>query len=231
VPNEVTILHRELYSLIEAARLLAVKPRTLGRWLEGDTRKGTFYPPVIRDRPTGSDIVTWGEFVEAGYLAEYRRKARVPLHHIRPVVDYLRGELGVPYPLATMKPYAGERELVFRLQAEGELEPALYMVVLRNDQFVLADPAEAFFRKVEFKEDVAELFRPAGPESPVIIDPRQSFGIPTVEGIRTEVIYELFEAGDPIERIASGYEIAPRAVEAAIRYEAPRPRSSEGEAA
>ena len=40
------------------------------------------YAPVIRPEPTGDDLVTWGEFVELGYLREYRRKG-VPLQRLR----------------------------------------------------------------------------------------------------------------------------------------------------
>jgi len=31
------------------------------------------YKPVIRTEPTGSNRVTWAEFVEAGLLRQYRR--------------------------------------------------------------------------------------------------------------------------------------------------------------
>ena len=50
------------------------------------------------------DLVTWGEFVELGYLREYQRKG-VPLQRLRPVIDELRREFTTPYPLATARPY------------------------------------------------------------------------------------------------------------------------------
>ncbi|MGH8910680.1 MAG: DUF433 domain-containing protein, partial [Egibacteraceae bacterium] len=77
----VAVLERELYTVGEAARLLRMPVSTLKWWLEGRPSEGR--PPVLRPEPTGSNAVTWGEYVEAGYLREYRRR-QVPLQHLRP---------------------------------------------------------------------------------------------------------------------------------------------------
>jgi hypothetical protein len=59
------LLERQL-SVGEAARLLMLPSSTLRRWLEGFIILGRSYEPVIRPMLTGSDVVTWAEFVEAG---------------------------------------------------------------------------------------------------------------------------------------------------------------------
>jgi hypothetical protein len=94
------LLDTELYELREAARLLKITTITLKRWLEGGTVSGTFYQPVIRSQPTGSNVVTWGEFLEAGMLQEFRKKRGVSLQGIRPFVEDLRRIDGAKYPLA-----------------------------------------------------------------------------------------------------------------------------------
>ena len=81
----------------------------------GTSGPGCATPPSIRPEPSGDDIVTWGEFVELGYLREYRRKG-VPLQRLRPVIDELRREFETPYPLATAKPYVYGKELVLDVQ-------------------------------------------------------------------------------------------------------------------
>ena len=93
-------------------------------------RGGVQYPPVIREHTTGNDIVTWGEFVELGYLREYRRQG-VPLQRLRPVIDELRERLDTPYPLATAQPYALGRELVLDVQERNEL-PSSIAIVIRS---------------------------------------------------------------------------------------------------
>ena len=73
-------LSRPVYSLTDAAEILAVNRSTLGWWLEGGERRGRYYGPVIRAEATGETSLTWPEFVEAGLLRQYRRELRVRLH-------------------------------------------------------------------------------------------------------------------------------------------------------
>jgi hypothetical protein len=102
----VSILERPVYGVVEAAGILGLRYRRARAWLDGYERRGANYPPVIREQATGSKIVTWGEFVELGYLTEYRQKG-VPLQRLRPVIDELRREFQTPYPLATARVRTG----------------------------------------------------------------------------------------------------------------------------
>src|SRR2546423_9991131 len=98
-----TVLDREMFSEAEAARLLRVPQSALHYWLEGGNRRGKSYRPVIRSEPTGTRVVTWAEFVEAGWLKEYRQRS-VPMAELRTFIDRLRQDFGVPYPLAHRRP-------------------------------------------------------------------------------------------------------------------------------
>ena len=221
----IALLDRELYTVGEAARLLRVNPRTLMNWLDGYERRGTRYAPVVRTESTGSDLLTWAEFVESALLAEYRRNREVPLQHIRPVVEALRKQYGVPYPLAHFRPYVADRELIVEVQEAERVPRSVQLVVARKEQLVLNAPAETFFEKVEWHDDVARYLYPAGKRSSVRIDPGHNFGLPEVRGFRTEVLFELFEAGDSIEMIADGYNLSLDEVQEAIRFESTRHRS------
>ena len=67
-----TVLDREVYYQAEAARLLGINTATLGNWLDGYRNM----PPILRGKPrprSGNRLITWGEFIEAGHLAAYRR--------------------------------------------------------------------------------------------------------------------------------------------------------------
>jgi uncharacterized protein (DUF433 family) len=221
-PAPVTLLERPLYDLGEAARLLGLSTGKVRRWLDGYERAGVLYPPVIRPEPTGDDTVTWGEFVELGYLREYR-SAGVSLQQLRPFVVRLRSEFGIPHPLAHEGVYlADRRQLVVQVQAETDVDPALYMVTdstRKDGQLVLAKPVQAFLRRVEFDQGAVHRWRPAGKESPVVVDPEQSFGIPTIKGIRTEVLADAFEAGEDIETLAADFDLTLDEVQEALRSE------------
>lgn len=217
----VSILERPVYGISEAAGLLGLRPDRTRAWLDGYERRGVRYPPVIRPEPTGSEIVTWGEFVELGYLREYRRKG-VPLQRLRPVIDELRTAFATPYPLATAKPYIDGKQLVLELQQKNDLPGPIAIVISTGQTIALADEAMRFFKKVEFdppeRGDVRYL-HPAGTTSPVVIDPLIRFGRPSVQGVATERLWELYDAGETVDQIAEGYDLSTELVRAAIAYE------------
>jgi uncharacterized protein (DUF433 family) len=223
VASGVVALERKVYGMSQAARLLGLRTDSLRRWIDGYERAGVTYQPVIREDRTGDDLVTWGEFVEAGYLREYRAR-QVSLQYLRPVIALLRSELGVPYPLATLTPYTSGRQLAFEVQKIAGLDPALNIVLIgRDGSLQLADAAQAFLEKVDFATDsgkTAQRLYPLGRGVPVLLDPDQSFGEPTlVRGVRTEVIAELAAAGETPDRLAEIYGITVDEVAAAVRYE------------
>lgn len=216
-----SLLHRPVYGTVEAAGLLGLRTDRVRAWLDGYERHGVRYPPVIRVEPSGDDIVTWGEFVELGYLREYRRKG-VPLQRLRPVIDELRLEYATPYPLATAQPYVYGKELVLELQERSGIPASIAIVIRSGQTLALSDEARRFFHKVEFEPpergDVRRL-RPAGRASPVVIDPLVRFGRPSVEGVATERLWELHDAGESTAEIARGYELSEEIVRAAVSYE------------
>lgn len=193
-------------------------PSTLSWWLEGDAQRG--YPPVLRAEPTGERVLTWGEYVEAGYLRAYRRR-RVPLQELRPFIDRLRHEFGVPYPLAHARPYVGPgRKLVQEVEDALRIDAQLRMVVVSSGQRLLGGPAEAFVERVEFAPDgpAMRLF-PAGMRSRVVIDPLLAGGAAAVRGIRTEVLRELVDRGESLAAVAEDFELESEELEHALAYE------------
>ncbi len=226
----VDLLARPIYAPTQVDSLLGLRPGTAWRWIDGYTRRRT-YPPVIREQSTGSERITWGEFVETRLLAEYRNSG-VPMIKMRPVVDALRQELGVPYPLASSAAWLEPdgRELVRRVQEQVGLERRLALVVVRTGQRLLwSDEAEEFRQSLEWTKGTKthrpqpRLVRPLQRTAPqVAIDPLRGFGEPVVRGVPTEIIAELHRAGDSISMIAELYELAPSIVEEALRYESYR---------
>jgi uncharacterized protein (DUF433 family) len=216
------MLEREMYALPEAARLLQVAQSTLWWWLEGEKRGEKVYPPVIRLQPTGSKSVTWGEFVEAGLLKQYRREHRVKLSELRRFIDRARERLGVAYPLAYHRPYVGVgRALVRELQDELALPAELCLVAEASGQLVLTGPAEAFVSRVDWNaDDLPGAWRPhAEQKSPVRMRPDVRFGLPSVGGVRTEVVWEQLEDGADVSEVASDFGLSDRDVRWAQAYE------------
>lgn len=229
------LLDRPVYGTGQVDRILGLKPGTARRWIDGYERGGQHYEPVVRHTSTGGDVVTWGEFVETRLLSEYR-EAGVPILRMRPTVERLRDELGTPYPLASARIWldVSGRELVRRVQDEVGLEPRLSLVVVRSGQGVLdwSDQARGFSESNEWRDmpqgaQISEL-RPNTDIKDVVLDPLLNSGEPTVRGrgVRTEIIGELFRAGETPDAIAEMYELSRSQVDAALRYELLRGRAA-----
>ena len=225
--SALTLLDREVYDERLAAEVLDVAQPTLHYWLEGGNQRGKLHEPVLRAAPTGSKEVTWGEFVEARYLKEYRRTLGASLSNLRAFIQYLRQELSVSYPLARARPWVGpDRHLFVVAQDESGLPSDLWAAVEPHTGVTMLLPAaEAFLDRVEFDDDQTGMvvrLRPDGQTSPVVIDPEVRFGSPAVHGIPTDALAEQVRAGDSIESIVRDFSLELDDVIAALRYESLR---------
>jgi len=222
VADVFSLLDQPLYTYADVDRMVALSSGTGKRWLEGHYRNGQFYQPILRPEPTGAEFVTWGEMVEARLLAEYRDRS-VPLRRLRPAVARLREEFG-KYPLAQAHPFltVEGKELVREIQTEVDLVRSLQLVVVRNNQLMLATETERFTNAVEYADNVVQLFRPSSLRN-VVMDPVRSYGQPTVRNVLTEVIASDYRAGATREELCDLYELTPEQVDDAIRFEMARP--------
>jgi uncharacterized protein (DUF433 family) len=224
---DIEILDRPVYGVSQAASLLRTPTQTFWRWLDGYEVNGVVYEPVIRQVSTGSELVTWGEFVEGGLLRGYRN-ARVPLQKMRPYIVRARQVFNVPYPLAHFRPLIDNRDLVEQLQDETGLPSSLHFVRSRDGQLYLSEIVEEFLKQVEFDPvngDVVIKIRPLRSSKPVVsdpeavvIDPQVSFGSPQIRGIRTDLIAESHAVGG-LDEARRGWNVTEPEVEAALEWE------------
>lgn len=215
-----TVLEREMYTEAAAARLLRVAPATLHYWLEGRTRGAKTYKPVIRVDATGSNRVTWAEFVESGLLRQYRRAHNVPMVELRAFIASLRDRLGVPYPLAHARPFVSGNKLVLEAQSQARLGAEFALVAEVGGQYILTPPAQEFYERVTWEGDIAARWRPAAdPNSPVIMDPNVRFGAPSVGGISTSILREQDLAGEDETGLAQTFGLTLAQVRWALAYE------------
>lgn len=209
-----------MFAEAEAARLLGVAQGTLHYWLDGGTRRGKTYKPVLRIEATNSRTVTWAEFVEAGLLRQYRREANVPMAELRAFIEQLRERSGIPYPLADRRPYVADRQLVVEIQDQVGLDPEFCLVAEVRGQLLLTPPGERFVDRVTWAGDMAAGWRPHDdPRSPVRMTPDVRFGKPAIKGISTQVVWEHDQAGEDIYEIAEAFGLTDADVRWALNYE------------
>ena len=215
-----SLLHREVYVMSQVDRLLDLGTGTARRWIDGYERRGRRYEPLVRADTTGSDVVTWGEFVETRLIAEYRSRG-VAVVRMRPAIMALRWEFETDYPLATARPFLNEdgRDLVLRVQDETVLSPSLRFVVRTNQGVMLSMEVQRFQQDAEYEEtDEVRRIRLFG-ASNVVLDPEYGFGEPTVRGrrLRISAIAEAIAAGEARDDIKATWDISDDIVDDALR--------------
>ena len=215
-----SLLDREVYVMSQVDRLLDLGIGTARRWIDGYERRCRRYEPLVRAETTGSDVVTWGEFVETRLIAEYRSRG-VAVVRMRPAIMALRREFETEYPLATARPFLKEdgRDLVLRVQDETVLSPSLRFVVRTNQGVMLSMEVQRFQQDAEYEEtDEVRRIRLFG-ASNVVLDPEYGFGEPTVRGrrLRISAIAEAIAAGEARDDIKATWDISDEVVDDALR--------------
>ncbi|HEY3781529.1 MAG TPA: DUF433 domain-containing protein [Fimbriimonadaceae bacterium] len=203
-----------IYTISDAARLLQVSTQKLKGWAEGyvyrrngETRKSG---PILDREGAQPGLLTFYDLIELFFVREFRA-AEVDLPQVRKVAAILREEWHTPYPFAQKKVVELERQLVIRLE--------MATVLGRQRLF---DFAEEFFVNLDFDEHgLARAWHPLGPDKLIVLDPHRSFGAPidVRSGIRTDILYRLFKAGDNLQTVADWYELPLETVQQAVEFE------------
>lgn len=218
-----SMLDREVYVYGEVDRLIRLPPGTAQRWINGYERGGKAYEPILRVAPRETPWVTWGEFVEARMLAEYRDRKKVPIARQRAAIEQLRVRFNMRYPLAHLRPYLSAHERDLTITGEDIGLPDVE-VTIRTGQALLGD-AEWLARSATLSQDdegepvIVEL--PADKDFPeIVINPSRYSGQPTFVGRRVSpvTIAQMASSGERPEDLAADYGLSLRQVQDAIDY-------------
>lgn len=225
VMSTISVLERRIYAMRDVDHHLGLRSGTAKRWIDGYVRGGRSYSPVIRPRRSGEPYATWGEFIEAQLLAQFRADGAT-LQSLRPAVKRLREVWNTPYPLATRKAFLSVegKELVEQLQDKFQVDEAVWIVRrVRDNQLELTAGALTFKQGVGFgRTGDAVSLRPDVQSPDVFMRPSHQFGRPSILGVPTEALYSAFMAGDVIESLAADFDLTRDQVEQAVRFESRR---------
>lgn len=196
------------YGLSEAAAYLQLPPATLRAWAMGRTISSQagrrFIPPIIELPDPASAQLSFTNLVEAHVLAALRRQDRVRLGNIRDAVQYAANVHGQPHPLARATFMTDGVDLF--VTHLGELVNAS-----RSGQLAMREVIELHLRRVECDAHglamrLYPFTRPVAADTPrfVVIDPRISFGRPSIvgTGVPTDVVIDRYRAGESVDELA-----------------------------
>ncbi|WP_018180754.1 DUF433 domain-containing protein [Jongsikchunia kroppenstedtii] len=228
----ISLLDREVYLYAEVDRLIGLASGTARRWINGYTRGGRSYDPILREDARNTDWVTWGEFVETRILAEYRDQ-RVSTVRLRGAVEALRQQFSVRYPLAHLQPYlaADAGELTIDASHLGDSANDTRIVV-RTGQMLLSRQSFSIIEHAELAvENSAKVVSqlPMDLSFPeIVINPGISSGQPTFQGRRVTAatIAGMVAAGEDRADLATDYQLTLAQIDAAVRYVAKYPAAA-----
>ena len=218
---------RELpaYTIADASRYIHVPRATLRTWFLGRTypKRGGVgeFGRVLSPAGRAGPQLSFLNLVEAHVLRALRTEHDVSISAVREALETAEKRLGLERLLLSDQLLTSAGELF--IEQYGEL-----VSLSRSGQFAMKKMLEVYLRRVAWddKHIPLRLFpflraaETAG-GSPIVIDPRKSFGRPTIHGsgVSTRVLTDRIDAGETVDELARDYDIAPEKIEAAILFE------------
>ncbi len=203
------------YQIKEAARYAGVSPQTVAAWHKSGARKNV----RLTKRGRG-EALSYMQLIEVAVVAA-ARKAGVPFRRIRDARDYVSEKFHSEFPFAE-----------YRFKTDGKyllMDYEQFDKASGKDKLLLPDQGGQLawkiimgrLREFEYEDDRGIVIRwhLDGPRSPIMIDPRVSFGAPSVDGTPTWVIKGRWEAGESVSEIAEDFGLPLTTVKRVLRFE------------
>jgi uncharacterized protein (DUF433 family) len=208
-----------LYTTSEAARYLGLPISTLQSWINPRHEADPLVTTVAR-RGYEAGIPFIG-FAEA-FVLQTARRAGVPRHRIRPGVEAVKADLGLPHALASRLLYTDGAELLVKYATDDE-----DLEVARSRQRQLTKTVTNQLRLITYAGDgyAERLQLPSYGPAEVVVDPAVGFGYPVIKGAGTRVkdVLDRFWAGEPLRMIAYDFDLSDEVVEAIVRAQTKPP--------
>jgi uncharacterized protein (DUF433 family) len=203
-------LYLPSYQIGEAASYAKISAQTVVAWHK-------FERALLSQREKRAAL-SYMQLIEVAVVAAFR-KSKVPLKRIQAARDYAKRVLRSEYPFAE---YRFKEEAKHLWLDSGQIPDLHEGTVIQADQEGQLAWEEVIGRLQEFEyehEGIVLKWHVAGLSSPIIIDPRISFGAPTVKGTPTWVIKGRWDAGESDSDIADDFGIQRDEVREALKFE------------
>lgn len=216
------------YTLAEAGRLLDVSPTTLKRWLFGYsyqhhgpvTTQGSLWKPQYgadQDEP----LLGFRDLIEARVVRGLR-SLRIGLPTIRQCLERASEMVNDSHPFSTRR-FKSDGKKIF-LEITDQLQTSeqdCALIDLKARQRVFKTIVAPSFVDLTFDADVASRWWLLPNKRTIVLDPERSFGQPILAdaGVPTARIAQAVIAEGSAERVAQLFEIEPRIVRDALRFE------------
>jgi uncharacterized protein (DUF433 family) len=210
-----------LYTIAEAARILAMPASSLRNWAVGytikriDTQEILAEPLVTTEPhiPGARATVPFVGLAEAHTLLAFKA-AGVPVQRIRPAIRWLEEHLGLVQALASERLMTDGADVLYDFAAstdDPEAREAIDgLVVVRSGQQVFRPVVRDHLSRVEYRDGwIAVIHLPRYGKVDVAVDPRINGGRPTVHrrGVPIDAVLGRLRGGEPPDEVAADYRL------------------------
>ena len=205
-----------IYTTTEASIILGLDRNKVSYWfskyVSGEFKKrydeGYFYDSdnIVK--------VNFYTLIET-YVFYKLREMEVPTKKIIEAHNLLSKHHNTPYPFAIHKFLASGADLFH--EVDGSV-----ITLNKAQQLAISEVIHYYAENIDFGERFAEKYYPKGRNSSIVVNPRNQFGSPIIDGtnIKVSTILSLYEGGETAEFIANLYSIKEESVHDAIRFAA-----------
>lgn len=205
-------LYLPAYQVKAAASYAGVTSQTVRNW-QRNAGPGV----SISHRDPGSAL-SYLQLQELAIVSAMR-KLGVKLSTIRSARDYLSSMLETEFPFADERVKSDGQDILVPLSHTlKESETRVLLVANKNGQYAWPEIIGERFEQFDYEKGIALKWNLSG-DHRVVIDPRVSFGAPTVHGVATWAIKGRETAGESIEEIAEDFGLEVSDVRAALEFE------------
>ena len=202
------------YNVTEAAGYSKVASSTVARWESVRSNRGN----LLSVREKGMTL-SFLQLIEIAVVARLRKQG-VKLAAIARARRWFSERLDGEYPFALESFKTDGVDILQEYHDEaGEVVPDRLVAANESGQLIWRDFIQS--RLVEFSYDrgLAVSWQVAGVHSNVVIDPRLSFGAPTVNGLMTRRIRSEWEAGNTPAEISDDLGLDLASINEALSFE------------
>jgi uncharacterized protein (DUF433 family) len=207
-------LYLPSYTVVDAARYVQAKTRTISYWHFGGPNVGPALPGREHRRP-----LSYLELIEAAFVATFRHFG-LSLQKIRKAREYAAQALNSEFPFAEYKwKTEGQHMLLDLWKSDPDSEAKKLVLGDVYGQEAWQEMVGDRFAEFDYEKELALIWHVAGRQSRVIIDPRIAFGAPMVSGIATWVLKGRWKAGESIEDIEEDFQLDKTEIIQGLQFE------------
>ena len=207
-------LYLPAYRVGDAGRYADVSAQTVSRWHFGRGRTSAALPGRSRRQD-----LSYLELVEVAFVATFRGLG-VSLQRIRRARDYAAQVLKSEYPFAEYSWLTEGHQVLLDLRTvEGDSSIGSLIAADSQGQVAWKEIVSDRFHQFDYDNGIALIWHLASRRSPVVIDPRVSFGAPSVNGVPTWALKGRWDAGESILDIKDDFGLSKDEIRYGLLFE------------